>query len=341
MAEISKITLPSGTTYDLKDATARSSIETLKATVAGGVQYVGATTTALSDGATTKTVSIKSGDSSTDHTAAVGDMVDYNNVLYIFNKNSQWDQLGSAGALKALAYKDSASTSYQPAGSISQPSWTGTAATISVSGTPKGSVTVSGKTAGSDETANYTPAGSISKPSWTGTAATITVSGTPKGSVTIGTGTGTANYTPAGSVTVTPSVTMNTTTVNSITAVGSLPSWSGTVSGETLTIGWSAGTLPTKGTNTTVATGVKSATATGSFSGTGVQLTGSFTGSSSSATGSYTPAGSVGTPTFTGSGAVLSGSFSGSSLTSTGSYTPAGSVGTPTFTGSSTTITVK
>ena len=50
MAEISRITLPSGTTYDIKDSTARASIEAL----AGGdaVTFGGVTTTALTDGGT-------------------------------------------------------------------------------------------------------------------------------------------------------------------------------------------------------------------------------------------------------------------------------------------------
>ena len=51
-------------------------------------------------------------------------------------------------------------------------------------------------------------------------------------------------------------VTYNTTTVNSITAVGTLPSLTTTVNNKVLTIGWSAGSLPTKGSNTTVLTGI-------------------------------------------------------------------------------------
>ena len=60
------------------------------------------------------------------------------------------------------------------------------------------------------------------------------------------------NFTPAGTVSApTVSVTGNTTgTVNSITAVGTLPSW--TVSGTKAT--FSAGTLPTKGADQTVVT---------------------------------------------------------------------------------------
>ena len=45
MADISKITLPNGTTYDLKDAQARSDIEAIEAAIAGGVTFIGETTT--------------------------------------------------------------------------------------------------------------------------------------------------------------------------------------------------------------------------------------------------------------------------------------------------------
>ena len=51
MAEISKITLPSGTTYDLKDATARAAI-------AGGTSFLGVTTTELTDGSEVTTIKV-------------------------------------------------------------------------------------------------------------------------------------------------------------------------------------------------------------------------------------------------------------------------------------------
>lgn len=77
--------------------------------------------------------------------------------------------------------------------------------------------------------------------------------------------TASGSYTPAGTITVTDGED-TTTTVNSITAVGTLPEF--TVSGETLT--FSPGTLPTKGDNTTVVTA--SGTRTASFSGTAATI---------------------------------------------------------------------
>jgi hypothetical protein len=100
-----------------------------------------------------------------------------------------------------------------------------------------------------------------------------------------------ASYTPAGSVTA-PTISVSsagsTTTVNSITAVGTLPSCtlptlSATVdeTNEKLILNWtagsfSAGTLPTKGSNTTVKTGDASYTATTpTFSGTAATISSS------------------------------------------------------------------
>ena len=459
MAQISKITLPSGTVYDIKDAQARADIAGLQIAASGGMHYLGATTTPLTDGATNSTISI----GGQTVTPIAGDIVIYDDKEFILSGTSpaHWNEFGSTGSLKALAFKDNASSTYKPAGTVSKPtftgslstvnftsyhtfdpdnlppdfgdyqnriafipdgsiqkvytstpttysgsytpagsitlttsnknttvttasgtatytpagtvskpSFTGTAATVSVSGSPNGSVTISTGTG----TSNYKPAGTVSKPTFTGTAATVSVSGSPSGSVTISTGTGTSNYkpagtvsqpsftgtsaslsvvgTPSGSVTIstasgisnyvprgeisapTVSVSVNTATVNSITAVGTLPDLSMTVANENLTIAWDEGTLPTKGSNQTVATGIKSATATQpTFTGAGVRLTASFSGSATTSTGSYTPGGTVSQPTFTGTATQLKGSFSGSATTFTGAYTPGGSVSQPTFSG--------
>ena len=91
---------------------------------------------------------------------------------------------------------------------------------------------------------------------------------TPEGSISM------SEYTPEGSVSVTP----NTTTVNSITAVGTLPTFGSSVSNGVLTFSFSQGTLPTKGTDTTVVTGIQSA----SFSGTAATPTGRFVGTTGS-----------------------------------------------------------
>lgn len=257
MADISKITLPSGTTYNIKDATARSSI----AALSGALTFLGTTTTALTDGATTSPITI----GGTSVTPAAGNVVIYGNSEFVWSEaESKWREFGSTGSLKALAFKDSASGSYTPAGSVSQPTFTGTEKTISSSFTPAGTVAISKGTG----TANYTPEGTISAP-------TVTV-------------------------------TANTASVKPFGSAGTLPSFTASVSGETLSLAFSAGTLPSAGTAVTVATGIKSATASApTFTGTGAELKAVFTGTSGTATAEYTPAGTVSKPTFTGSDATI------------------------------------
>lgn len=338
MADISKIILPSGAEYDIKDATARQDIAGILSDLSGAMHWVGVTTTPLTDGSTTQKVTIDS----EDYTAQAGDVVAYGSQEFIWSDvSNSWRDFGSLGSLKALAFKDSATgtvtatgtvskptftgtkksgltvspassgtATYTPGGTVSQPTFTGTAGSASATYTPAGSVTVKAGT-----NSKYSPAGTVTQPTFTGTAATLTVS--PASS-------GTATYTPAGSVTKPDiTVTPTTTTVNSITAVGTLPSLTTTVANETLTIGFNQGTLPTKGSGTTVMTGASAAlNSAPTFSGTGARLT-----------ASYTPAGTVSQPTFSGTEVTLSGTFSGTQATITSSYTPAGTVSQPTFTG--------
>ena len=294
MANIKKITLPTGTTYDIVDQGARDLIDAL----AGYTVFLGVTTTALVDGATTNPITIDG----KSVTANAGGIATYGSAEFIFNGTS-WQAFGDLSGLGALAFKDSASGSYTPAGSVSQPTFSGTETTIS---------------------STYTPAGSVTKPTFSGTEATIT-----------------SSFTPAGSVSLTaPSVTLSTTSGKFITDAGTLPSatmpvLTTSVANETLTIGWIAGTfdagaLPTMSSSTTVATGVDTVTAgTASFTGTGANLTASFTGTAGNATATYTPAGSVSKPTFSGTEATIS-----------ATYTPAGSVSQPTFTGTAATVSV-
>lgn len=296
MAEISKITLPSGVTYDIKDATARASI-------AGGTSFLGITTTALTDGATTQTIVIGGNNVS----AVNGGIAVYGNKEFIYaDADDKWHEIGDTTNLGALALKDSATGSYTPAGTVSQPTFTGSSTTFTGNFTPSGTISVG------TGTANYTPAGTISK------------------------GTGTANYTPEGTVgtptiTVTPSTTTkyvaaSSTGGGSVTAGSAaactLPVMTTSVANETLTIGWSAGSFtantPTAVTlpsfsQQTIATGITSATSTQpSFTGTGAELkftgTGTklqFGGTQGSVSVSGTPNGSVSQPTFSGTAATI------------------------------------
>ena len=282
MAEISKITLPSGSTYDIKDATARELISSL----GSPTNYLGVTTTEITDGSTTSSVTI----GGTSHTAKSGDIVAYENSEFVWSDvEKKWREFGSTGSLKALAFKDNASAAYTPAGTIAQPTFTGTKTTLEVKTTAKGNVTIASRLYDPDldETLGslnglpdgyYKPEGTISAPTVTVTANTASVK-------------------PFGSAGTLPSCT--------------LPSMSATVANETLTLGWtagsfSAGTLPTAGTAVTVATGIKSATvSTPTFNGTAAVLETKFTGEEQTTNVDYTPAGIVSKPTFTGMKATI------------------------------------
>lgn len=142
MADISKITLPSGTTYDIKDQGARDLIDALESYSS----YLGVTTTALTDGATTNPITI--GGQSV--TAKNGSIVNYGSKEFIFN-GTAWQEFGDLSALGALAYKDSASGSFTPAGTVSQPSFTGSSSNVTI-------------TASDNANGNYQPKGSVSAP---------------------------------------------------------------------------------------------------------------------------------------------------------------------------------
>lgn len=196
MADISKITLPSGSTYDIKDAVAREKI----ASLSGAMTYLGETTTALTDGCTTSPITINNNSV----TPKPGNVVIYGDCEFVWSdETASWNEFGSTGSLKALAFKDQAST-------------------------------------------NYTPSGSVAAP-------TVNVS------------VNTATIIPFGSPGQLPSCT--------------LPTMSATVSGEILSLSWtagsfSAGSLPSAGSSVTVATGIKSATATApKFTGSAATIT--------------------------------------------------------------------
>jgi len=263
-----EVTLPSGNSYYIEDNEVRqwigtgsssgaeyriSSLETEISKLANATHWLGVTTTALTDGATTNPITI--GGSSV--TAKSGDIVQANGQTeFIFN-GTAWQELGSSvGTLKAFAYADTGSVKVKPKGSNAASSVTGTC-----------SVTPSGSISTGTGTANYTPAGSVSG---SVTAPTISVK-------TAGT---TASVKPFGSAGTLPSCTLPTYTVSN----GVLTITAGS---------FSAGTLPSAGTAVTVKTGDAAYEATaptfsGSFSGTGTQL--KFTGAASSGSISGTAA---------------------------------------------------
>lgn len=339
MADISKITLPSGTTYDIKDTVARNAATSAK------LQIVISTNAAntpkdvewytMPTGGTKIVGTLNAGTQSLNKLYFVKNWVtgptgSYNAVYkeYItisVDSTYKWEQLGDTAVtldnLGELAYKDTVTINVTPEGTVSQPTFSGNTLT---------------------STGTFVPDGTVSKPTFTGTEGAISVSGTPAGTITIGTGS--ANYTPSGTVgtptiTVTPSTTSKYVASSAtgggavtagVAASCTLPVLETSVSGETLTLSWTSGeftantptvvTLPSFSSQTIVS-GISSATSSQpSFTGTGVDL--EFSGSTMSSTGSFTPAGSVSQPSFTGSSG---------SVSVTG--TPSGTVSQPTFTG--------
>lgn len=331
MAEISKITLPSGTTYDLKDAVARQQ-------AAGGIHLVGVTTTELVDEATTNPITVNG----SSYTAQNQDAVFYGKKEFVFD-GTKWHEFGDMSGLGDLARKNTASGTYKPTGNISQPTFTGKSTTFTGTYEPSGNVSVTTNTTENKTatvttasgTATYTPDGEITKPQFTGTPSDLDI--TVEESAT-------GNYEPKGQVSA-PTISVKTagatTTVHSITDVGTLPSLTTTVSGETLTIGFNQGTLPTKGSAQTVKSGDAAYQASQpNFSGTKVQIGGTTTAD-----------GDVSAPDFEGTAVRLvtgniavpssyTASFSGSSATISVSGTPNAEVSAPNFSGDTATITV-
>lgn len=354
---IEQVQLPSGNVYDIVDAGARSRIDALESYSA----YLGVTTTALTDGSTTNPITI--GGQSV--TAKHGEIANYGSAEFIWNANlspAQWQEFGDLSALGDLAFKDTASGSFTPAGSVSQPTFTGDSNTCSVtvannsSGnyTPTGTVsqpTFSGTKVKIGATVK--PTGSVSQPTFSGDSLTSTGSFTPAGSVTLNrtnktatvapASSGTATYTPAGTCSGT-AVTLGTKTIQQVKTTGSptqvtLPTVTVTNKVLTFTAGSvTAGTAMTK-EGVTVGSGSVSSVTQPTFTGTGVRLvtgnisvanTATFSGTEATLSVSGTPSGTVSQPTFTGDTDTCSVTVAADA---NGNYTPAGTVSQPTFSG--------
>lgn len=183
MPDLKRIQLPSGSTYDLVDQGARDLIAALE----GATAWLGVTVTPLSDGSTTNPIVIDE----KYVTAKQGSMCAYGRKEFVFN-GTTWQEFGDLSTLGTLAYKDTASGSYTPAGTVSAPE-------IDVILT------------------------------------------------------GNRNVTP-------------------IDSVGTLPEFTATVANETLTLGWSAGTLPTKGAAFTVLENASATASASIFTGTAATI---------------------------------------------------------------------
>ncbi len=95
-------------TFDIADAEARARI----AELGQALYWIGVTTTALTDGDTTNPITVNS----ESVTANVGGIASYNGTEFAWN-GSAWQML-APGNLGTLAYQNSASGSFTPAGSV-------------------------------------------------------------------------------------------------------------------------------------------------------------------------------------------------------------------------------
>ena len=238
MATIFKVVLPNNTPYEFEDRWARQQIEAI--TGGSALVFKGVSTTPLTDGGTENPT--VDGTVITEKT--IGDIYFYGTGEYIWN-GTAWNELGNLESLGEMAYKNTsdmgalawkdsasvtASSSYQPAGTISALTFTGSTLTMSTSYTPEGTVSVSAShyttsafaVTTASGTNTYTPAGSVSAPTFTGTTTTLSMSTsyTPEGSISfpgtaeplivgVQSGGGLVSYKPEGSVSA-PTISVST-----------------------------------------------------------------------------------------------------------------------------------
>lgn len=276
MPDISKITLPSGNTYDIKDAGARELIAQLQ----GGQYFLGLTTTPLTDGATTKPIVID-GDNVNQEK---GNIVVYGNAEFIWD-GAKWVEFGDLSNLGALATKDTVTLNKGTGDNVLGEATTFTAASSAVSfsgGTTDKvlgsdatfSTTVTPTTTNIKATASGTAVGA------NGTAAAIT--GFGEHSTETFVKSVTADTTKKLVTTTVPNVTGNTdVSIPNVTSAGSASTWSfamgsGTNS-ETLIISGANSTAPTLGTalsasKVTLGTAKTVATGAATTAGTGAAV---------------------------------------------------------------------
>lgn len=363
MADISQIKI-GGQTYDIKDRVAREAS-------ASGVYYAGETSTPISDGMKTMTGQVTVGGE--EKSLKSGALVIYEEKEFIYlqydepdesSNVGEFNEFGSTGSLKGLAFKDSATGT--TAGHTHSVTGTGNVSGTSVeshSYTPEGTVAVSGSATstftGTEQEINltgdteevtegdhtYTPAGTIDEYTPAGIVSAPTFSGTAENhGHTISTGSGSANYTPAGTVSTSISggAHQHNVTASAKWGANGAP-YKASVSGELLTLEETSA-APVISASSEEASPV--CTASSSFTGTGVELVLSET--------SITPKGTVSAPKFTGNAANLT--FTGTQATLkhaahkhtinlTTNYTPAGTINTVlnglsgTFTGKAASLT--
>lgn len=376
MAELSIINV-NGTNYNFKDATARTQIQTLQNSLTGGMHFIGEalqfaaagpvyiktgtstalcyytgtkpTATTITIGGTTYTLTYK--------LLTAGDVVISGNLEFIWSDaDNTFHEFGSTGSLKALAFKDTATASYKPKGSITH-TLNKTAKTLTPTVT-QGTVSAS---------ASYKPAGTIalgtngsatfvkSYPGVTSKLVTTTVHDTPTaqlGTIKKDTQSVIGSVATAKLVTTTIQGVSGSTTASKASA-NSFAGITASVSGETLTLTsntltFTNITVPVAQTAKTVATGSVASTGTGSAVATGgtaknITFVSDVLDSDDASAEKVVVDLTEGTAKTVATGSLASTGTGSAVLTGLGTPTTATaitSIGTPTFNGTQATITV-
>lgn len=376
MADLSIINV-GGTNYNLKDATARTQIQTLQNSLTGGMRFIGEalqfaaagpvyiktgtstalcyytgtkpTATTISIGGTTYTLTYK--------LLTAGDVVISGDLEFIWSDaDNTFHEFGSTGSLKALAFKDTATASYKPKGTITNTlnktsktlTPTVTQGTVSASATYKPAGTIALETNGS---ASFVK----SYPGVTSKLVTTTVHDTPTAQFgTIKKDTQSVIGSIATSKLVTTTIQgVSGSTTASKASTNSFAGITASVSGETLmltsdTLTFTNVTVPIAQTAKTVATGSVASTGTGSAVATGgtaknITFVNDVLDSDDASVEKVVVGLTEGTAKTVATGS-LSAQGTGSAVL-TGLGTPATataitSIGTPTFNGTQATITV-
>ena len=268
MADISKITLPSGNTYDIKDAVAREMI-------AGGISFIVAW-----DGTAAPVVA----------NVPAGVVITYNGTTYTGTLSTDDAQLGAFYLVKSSTQVGSLDVydEYTVATVNNVKQWEKLGDTqINLSDVVMG-VTLNKQT---DSVLGSSTTFTVTNPTITVTPSTTYLGATASGTAVGANGTAsaiTALGTPTTdtfvkSVSAETNKKLVTTSIPNVTSAGSAATWSftmgtGTGNTETLVISGANGSAPTLGTAITAATGATSATGGGDSIVTGVTI-----GSSASA----------------------------------------------------------
>lgn len=112
----------------LKDSEARQEIADIKSSITGAMHFIGVSSTAIADGDATGPWTINSKTYIASGTPAEGEVLLTAGDVAVYAPSgkterefvwsgTKWQEYGSTGSLKALAFKDNASATYTPAGS--------------------------------------------------------------------------------------------------------------------------------------------------------------------------------------------------------------------------------